>query len=121
MAKVNRDRLLIIQIETKEAIENLESILAIPEVDVLYIGPNDLSISLGIGGQKESPILHAAIEKVLEGCIKYGKIPGIHRYAQIFSSEFYLETSFSSTTLVAFTSTPSQYLFIILTSEIFIA
>lgn len=84
MAKVNKDRLLIIQIETKEAIENLESILAIPEVDVLYIGPNDLSISLGIGGQKESPILHAAIEKVLEGCIKYGKIPGIHRYFHLY-------------------------------------
>jgi 2-keto-3-deoxy-L-rhamnonate aldolase RhmA len=78
MEKVNRDRLLIIQIETKEAIDNLDSILAIPEVDVLYIGPNDLSISLGVGGQKDSPILHAAIEKVLESCLKYGKIPGIH-------------------------------------------
>jgi hypothetical protein len=73
---------LIIQIETKEAIDNLESILEIPEVDVLYIGPNDLSISLGIftpilviirhlfyplgiPGQRDNPILLEAIDKVL--------------------------------------------------------
>jgi len=78
MNKINQDRLLIIQIETKEALENLESILEIPEVDILYIGPNDLSISLGVGGQPDSPILHAAVEKVYEGCKKYNKIPGIH-------------------------------------------
>jgi len=78
MAKANKEFLLIIQIETKQAIDNLESILAIPEVDILYVGPNDLSISLGVAGQIDSPILHSAIEKVLEGCNKYNKIPGIH-------------------------------------------
>eukprot|EP01098_Paradermamoeba_levis_P003857 TRINITY_DN1701_c0_g1_i1.p1 TRINITY_DN1701_c0_g1~~TRINITY_DN1701_c0_g1_i1.p1 ORF type:complete len:169 (-),score=48.56 TRINITY_DN1701_c0_g1_i1:83-589(-) len=78
MKKANAESLLVIQIETKEAVEDIDAILSIPEVDILLVGPNDLSISLGVGGQNDSPVLSAAIEKVIESCNKHNKVPGIH-------------------------------------------
>ncbi|MEZ4673679.1 MAG: aldolase/citrate lyase family protein [Caldilineaceae bacterium] len=47
MACANQENLTVIQIETKEALEQVDAIAAVPGVDVLFIGPNDLSISLG--------------------------------------------------------------------------
>ena len=55
MAAANEQTMLIVQIETKEAIENGDEILAVPGVDVAFVGPTDLSISLGVPGQIDSP------------------------------------------------------------------
>ncbi len=46
-------------------------------VDVLFVGPNDLSIALGVPGQFSSPILLSAIEKVISVAQRYGKAAGI--------------------------------------------
>ncbi len=78
MARCNNETMLIIQIETAEAVENIEEIVTTPGVDVALIGPNDLSIALGVGGQLESPVLHAAIEKTIAACQKHGVYPAIH-------------------------------------------
>jgi len=78
MAKVNKETSLIVQIETKDAINNLDSILSVKGVDIALIGPNDLSISLGVGGQKNSPILIGAIEKTIEACKRNNVVPAIH-------------------------------------------
>jgi 2-keto-3-deoxy-L-rhamnonate aldolase RhmA len=73
MAEQNRKTLTIAQIETAEAIANVEDIAAVDGIDVLLVGPNDLSISLGIPGEMMSEKLHAAIEKAVTAAEKNQK------------------------------------------------
>lgn len=68
MARANQENLVVIQIETKEALDHVDEIAAVPGVDVLFIGPNDLSISLGVAGPPTSPTMVAAIEKIVAAC-----------------------------------------------------
>lgn len=78
MARVNEETMLIVQIETQDALDQLEEIVAIPGVDVALIGPNDLSIALGVPGQMDHPRLQAAIEKTIETCRQHNVCPAIH-------------------------------------------
>ncbi len=78
MTTANEETMLIVQIETRSALDNIEEIVATPGVDVALIGPNDLSISLDIPGQMDSPQLQAAIEKVIAACQKHHVFPAIH-------------------------------------------
>jgi 2-keto-3-deoxy-L-rhamnonate aldolase RhmA len=78
MREANEHTLIIAQIETREAIENADSILSVEGIDVGLIGPNDLSISLGIPDQMGSEILKKAIDKVVETAKKKKKATGIH-------------------------------------------
>ena len=78
MARANRRMLAIAQIETAAAIENCEAIAQVEGLDALIIGPNDLSISLGIPGQMEHPKELAAIRRVAAACRDAGKFFGIH-------------------------------------------
>ncbi len=77
MASANEEGLLIAQIETARGIENVEAIAAVEGIDVLWIGHNDLSNSLGIPGQFEHPDYLRAIERFFAACERYGKAPGI--------------------------------------------
>jgi filamentous hemagglutinin family protein len=54
MKEANDHTLIVAQIETQEAIDNIEGILDVKGIDVAVIGPNDLSISLGVPDQMES-------------------------------------------------------------------
>lgn len=57
-----RDQIcLIVQVETREALDNLEDIAAVPGIDGLFIGPADLAASLGHPGNPKHPEVHAAI------------------------------------------------------------
>lgn len=77
--KTQNDRVVVIaQIETKLGVENAEAIAATEGIDVLLIGPNDLSISLGIPGDLMNPIELEAIAKVAAACKKNGKAFGLH-------------------------------------------
>jgi len=78
MAEANEETLLIVQIETQGAIEAITEIVATPGVDVALIGPNDLSIALGVAGQMEHPLLQAAIQKTIDACQQYGVTPALH-------------------------------------------
>jgi 2-keto-3-deoxy-L-rhamnonate aldolase RhmA len=78
MKEANEHTLIIAQIETREAIENIDAILSVEGIDVGLIGPNDLSISLGIPDQMGSEILMKAIDKVVETGKKKRKATGIH-------------------------------------------
>jgi len=78
MKEANEHTLIVAQIETREAIENVDSILSVEGIDVGLIGPNDLSISMGIPDQMGSEIITKAIDKVVESAKKKGKASGIH-------------------------------------------
>lgn len=69
----NRETMLIVQIESPQALENVESIAAVPGVDGLFIGPGDLSLRLGCSGSILDPKIHAAAEKVAAAAAKHGK------------------------------------------------
>lgn len=78
LAELNRESFLIVQIETAEALDQLEAILAVPGVDAALVGPTDLSLSLGIPGQMTHPRLVEAIARVLEACGRHAVVPAIH-------------------------------------------
>ena len=63
-----------IQIETREALDDLDAILSVPGVDTLLIGPNDLSAALGHTGNLAHPEVEEAIARVLERAIAH-RIP----------------------------------------------
>jgi 2-keto-3-deoxy-L-rhamnonate aldolase RhmA len=58
-------------IEDKEGIDNIDAIAAVPGIDVLFIGPSDLSFSLGLRGNTQHPLVQEAIRKVVEAGKKH--------------------------------------------------
>lgn len=74
----NAKVLSIAQIETVEALHNIDAIAAVPGLDALLVGPNDLSISLGIAGDLLNPIELEAIRSVMAASKKHGKLFGLH-------------------------------------------
>jgi 4-hydroxy-2-oxoheptanedioate aldolase len=73
----NSKLLTIVQIETPAAIDHAEEIAAVDGVDVLFVGPMDLSVNLGIACQWEHPLMRAAFANVVNACRKAGKAAGI--------------------------------------------
>lgn len=63
--------LVVVIVETRQAVEAIESIASVPGIDVLFIGANDLSFSLGVGGRPGDPVVEQAVEKVLAAGRKY--------------------------------------------------
>jgi 4-hydroxy-2-oxoheptanedioate aldolase len=80
MKHANEETMIVIQIESEKAVNDIEKLVSVPGVDAAFIGPADLSQSYGIPGQAKDPKIMAAIERVIEGCNKYGVAPGIHLY-----------------------------------------
>ena len=76
-AEANDNLLTIVQIETAEAVDNADRIAAVEGVDVLFIGPLDLSVSLGIPQQTAHPHFRAAVKRVIDACRQAGKAAGI--------------------------------------------
>ena len=66
------------QIERRRAVENIDKLLSVKGIDVALIGPNDLSISLGVPGDEDNPIMVEAIQKVVDACERHGVVSGIH-------------------------------------------
>ncbi len=78
MKEANENTLIVAQIETRAAIDNIDAILSVEGIDVGLIGPNDLSISLGVPDQLNSETVLKAIDRVVEAAKKRGKASGIH-------------------------------------------
>ncbi len=83
MAGQNDRAIAIAQIETGLGVENADAIAGTEGIDVLLIGPNDLSISLGIPGDLMNQIELDAIAKVAAACKKHGKAFGLHAGAKM--------------------------------------
>ena len=74
---INKNMLIVIMLESPEAIDNVDSITAVDGVDVILIGTNDLCMEMGIPGDYSNPKVKDAYIKVIEACKKYGKTPGM--------------------------------------------
>jgi 4-hydroxy-2-oxoheptanedioate aldolase len=73
------DKILVcvIQIESIAGVENIESIAQLNDVDVLFLGPNDLTLAMGIPGQYNHPEYQKAMKRIAEVAKKYGKVAGV--------------------------------------------
>ena len=67
----------IVQIETEDSVRNIDDILTVDGVDAFFIGPYDLSASMGVLGQTSNSRVQESIAKVLESGKKHGVYPGI--------------------------------------------
>lgn len=74
--KLGNETLIVIQLEGKEAIENIDEILEIEGYDIIFIGPYDLSQSLGIIGQIDNPLVFKKGSEIIEKCNKKGIVVG---------------------------------------------
>ena len=70
--KEAQDTVVIVQAEGKKAIENLDEILEVEGIDIIFIGPYDLSSSLGIIGQIDHPIVIETIQKICDKAAQKG-------------------------------------------------
>jgi len=74
---VNEKLLKIMQIETLEAVNNVDSIAKVDGADVLFVGPSDLGLNLGISSDLDQPEFAEKLKKVTSACKKHGKYAGI--------------------------------------------
>ncbi len=86
-------------IETVEAMRNIDEILTVPGVEAIYVGPNDLSISLGIKPNTSDPRLDEAMVEIVAGCRRNGVVPGVHASAALCEKR--IEQGFGMVTVSA--------------------
>jgi len=72
----NSQTMIVAHCENTICLDNLDAICQIPEIDVIFLGPYDMSQSMGITGQVTHPRIQEATEKVLAATKKYGKVAG---------------------------------------------
>lgn len=68
----NKETAVILQAESKEAIDNIDEIVKLKGLDAILVGPYDLSASLGKPGKIDDPLVQSAIDKVIKSCKKAG-------------------------------------------------
>ena len=69
---------VIVMIEHRDAVENIDEILTVDGVDAFIIGPYDLSASMGMPGEITHPMVQDSISRVREAGVRHGKTGGIH-------------------------------------------
>jgi len=87
-ASANREILCIVQIESREAVENAAAIAQTPGVDMLFIGANDLAMALGTPGDVTTPDFAVARQTVLTACAEAGKLAGAFALSTRLAREY---------------------------------
>ena len=84
-AEANEQIACIPMIETTTAIENIDDILSVPGIDAVYVGPADLSLTLGLPPRMDhdDDRFHDARKAIAQACERHGVVAGIHANAQL--------------------------------------
>jgi 2-dehydro-3-deoxyglucarate aldolase/4-hydroxy-2-oxoheptanedioate aldolase len=77
IAHQNLNTLSVVQFETVTAMERADELLSLKGVNIAMVGPADLSISLGVPGQFDHPLLLSTVDRLIEQCNRHGVVPGI--------------------------------------------
>jgi 4-hydroxy-2-oxoheptanedioate aldolase len=77
IASLEKNLVGVIQIETVNALKQIDAIAATPGVDVLFVGPTDLTLALGILGQLDHPLYQQALKDVAQAAKKHGMATGV--------------------------------------------
>ena len=75
---MNEELMIIPMIETQQAIDNIDEILSVPGIDVLLIGPSDLSIELNVPLDYNSATYEKGLDTIAAACKKHGVVPGMY-------------------------------------------
>ena len=75
----------IVMIETAEAVDRIDEILSVPGIDAVYVGPVDLSLTLGLppDTDHDDERFVTAITRIVDACERHGIVPGIHADATL--------------------------------------
>jgi 4-hydroxy-2-oxoheptanedioate aldolase len=78
-ARANREVTCIVMVETRQAVDRVDEIASVPGVDAIYVGPADLSVTLGLdpGPDHGEHAFTAAVDRVLDACRRHDVVPGI--------------------------------------------
>jgi 4-hydroxy-2-oxoheptanedioate aldolase len=76
-AMSNRENFVVVQIEEPEVVSHIDAIAAMPGVDILFVGPGDLTLGLGKFGQTDDPQVVEIVREVAAACARHGKIAAI--------------------------------------------
>ena len=85
-AEANTESLVVVQIETPEAADQAEAMAAVPGVDVLFVGPMDLSVNLGHPGDFTPPTFIRHLKNVVQACERQGRTAGILSRPELLDS-----------------------------------
>ena len=96
---VNRELFVIAMIETKRAVDNIDEILSVPGIDVLLVGPSDLSIELEVPLQFESDTYQRGLDRIAEACAKHDVVPGMYFIPPNMDPNFFVDKGFKFFTL----------------------
>jgi 2-keto-3-deoxy-L-rhamnonate aldolase RhmA len=91
---VNRDVLIIPMIETQRAIHAIDDILSVEGIDVLLVGPSDLSIELGVPLEYPSDTYQAGLDKIAAACKRHNVVPGMYFIPPGMDPNFYVAKGF---------------------------
>ncbi len=112
ISSANRETLVVMMVESREGLAAVDEIAAVPEVDVLFIGPYDLSLSLGIVEQFENPVYIKSLERIIDSGHKAGVAvglqsgnPGVLKRARDLGARFLICGSESSVLLEGYRKT----------------
>ena len=86
-ARANEEIVLMAQIETRKAVDDLDEILSTPGIDLAFIGPSDLSLSCGINSSLRSPEMRAIVDQVIASARRHGVAVGIQTYDMEIAAE----------------------------------
>ncbi|MBV9966402.1 MAG: hypothetical protein JO008_11985, partial [Alphaproteobacteria bacterium] len=99
MDAVNNELVIVPMIETNEALENLDAIASIPGVDVLLVGPSDLSIELGVPLDYQCDHYQRVLDKIAATAAKHGVIAAMYFIPPGMDPNFYVEKGFKFFTM----------------------
>lgn len=77
VSQINDAMIVVAQVETMAAVERIDDLAAVEGIDVICVGPQDLSISLGVAGQYDHPSFVEAVTHVMERVAAAGKVGGM--------------------------------------------
>jgi 4-hydroxy-2-oxoheptanedioate aldolase len=89
-AKYANDTIVVMpMIETKEAVDNIDDILSVPGIDAVYVGPGDLSLTMGFPAKldQEEPSVVAALDTVLAACKRHKIVAGLHNGTSAYAAK----------------------------------
>ena len=86
VAAANRETLVCVQIEDEAAVENIDEILRVEGIDVFFIGPSDLSQSMGYPGNPKAEPVASAIDRTLKAIVAAEKLPGMPATTEALAS-----------------------------------
>ena len=75
-AAANRETLCVAHIESQQAVQNLDQLLRVPGIDIYYLGPEDISNSVGIPGQSRDPRVVSLVEEGIRKIVAAGNVAG---------------------------------------------